>query len=215
MATAALVSHDIEVGRRIVAALTRAAIPVTVYLWAFNPERNEWQFIVATPLVDSKGPLDAYNDVNRALQRGGIIDDIARTTVYLRSPSDRVLKALERESKAVPHETFRVVNAPIAGAFVEDAYLYHGSIDIIALTNAKGATQTKYSIIYLPHSGGGAAPSRQIDGTDNLKEFLESKFLRLRRDVVESTIEELSDIGNASIPNVQLRNQDLKRLGLL
>jgi hypothetical protein len=214
MAAAALVTHDIEVGRRIVAALTRAAIPVSVYLWAFNPQRNEWQFIVATPLVDSKGPLDAYNEVNRALLRGGIIDDIARTTVYLRSPNDRVLKTLEKESKAVPHETFRVVNAPIAGAFVEDAYLYHGSLDIIALANPKG-THTKYSIIYLPHAGGGAAPSRQIDGTENLSNFLESKFLRLRRDVVASTIEELSESGNASIPNVQLRTQDLKRLGLL
>jgi hypothetical protein len=215
MVTAALVNHDIEVGRRIVATLTRASIPVTVYLWAFIPERGEWQFIVATPLVDSKGPLDAYNEVNRALQRGGMIDDIALTTVFLRSPNDRVLKSLERESRAVPHETFRVVNAPIAGSFVEDAYLYHGSIDIIAIGNARGATPHKYSIIYLPYSGGGAAPSRQIDGFENLRDFLESKPLHVRKDVVESALRELAERGSASIPNVSLRTQELKRFGLL
>jgi hypothetical protein len=215
MAAAALVSHDIEVGRRIVATLTRASIPVTVYLWAFIPQLQEWQFIVATPLVDSKGPLDAYNEVNRALQRGGMVDDIALTTVFLRSPNDRVLKSLEKESRAVPHETFRVVNAPIAGNFVEDAYLYHGSIDILALTNPRGGVSDKYSVIYLPYSGGGAAPSTQIDDTEKLRTFLENKLLHLRRDIVESTLRELSEVGNASIANVQLRTQDLKRLGLL
>ena len=55
MATAALVNHDIELGRRIVAILTRASIPVTVYLWAFIPQLEEWQFIVATPSSTRRG----------------------------------------------------------------------------------------------------------------------------------------------------------------
>jgi|GEM_PF-1495308 hypothetical protein len=214
MATAALVNNDIEVGRRIVATLTRASIPVTVYLWAFIPQLEEWQFIVATPLVDSKGPLEAYNEVNRALQRGGVIDKITLTTVFLRSPNDRVLKSLEKESRAVPDESFRVVNAPISGSFVEDAYIYHGSIDILRLESPKGYVINKYSVIYLPHSGGGTAPSRQIEGIEALREFLESKPLHLRKDAVESSFKELSERGAASIPNVRLRSQELKRLGL-
>jgi len=214
MVTAALVRHDIDVGRRIVAALTRANIPVTVYLWAFVPEREEWQFIVATPLVDSKGPLDAYNEVNRALQGGGLVDGLALATVFLRSPNDRVLKSLEKESKSVPNETFRVVNAPIAGNFVEDAYLYHGSIDIMALANARGVASKKYSVVYLPHSGGGTAPSRQVEGNEAMKDFLASK-LRLRRELVESTLKELTEVGSVSVPNLHLRTHDLKRVGML
>jgi len=171
--------------------------------------------MVATPLVDTKGPLSAYGEVNKALQKEGVFDDIPMRRIFLRSPNDKVLKSLERESRAVPQEAFRVVNEQIAGSFVEDAYLYHGSIDIIALTNARGAAPNRYSVIYLPYAGSGAAPSRQIDGTENLGDFLESKPLRLRRDVVESTIKELSESGSASISNVQLRTQDLKRLGLL
>jgi hypothetical protein len=215
MATATLVSNDIEIGRRIVAALTRASIPVTVYLWAFIPQLQEWQFMVATPLVDTKGPLSAYGEVNRALQKEGVFDDIPLRRIFLRSPNDKVLKSLEKESRAVPQEAFRVVNEQIAGSFVEDAYLYQGSIDIMALTNARGAVPNRYSVIYLPYAGGGAAPSRQIDGKENLRDFLESKPLGLRREVVESTIKEVSESGSASISNVQLRTQDLKRLGLL
>ena len=85
--------------------------------------------------------------------RGGIVDDITLTTVFLRSPNDRVLKALEKESRAVPHETFRVVNASIAGRFVEDAYLYQGSIDILGLASARVGSSNKYSVVYLPYPG--------------------------------------------------------------
>ena len=215
MATAALVNNDIEIGRRIVAALTRASIPVTVYLWAFIPQLQEWQFMVATPLVDTKGPLAAYGEVNRALQKEGVFYDAPIRRIFLRSPSDKVLKSLEKESRAVPQEAFRVVNEQIAGNFVEDAYLYHGSIDIIALENTRRGVPHKYSVIYLPYSGGGAAPSRQIDGAENLKDFLESKPIHLRKDVVESALRELAESGSASIPNVPLRTQELKRLGML
>jgi len=215
MATAALVSNDIEIGRRIVAALTRASIPVRVYLWAFVPQLQEWQFMVATPLVDTKGPLAAYGEVNKALQKEGIFEDSPQRRIFLRSPNDKVLKSLEKASRSVPHEAFRVVNEQIAGNFVEDAYLYSGSIDIMALTSARGGVRDRYSVVYLPYSGSGAAPSKQINGTENLRDFLESKLLRLRRDVVESTIHELSANGSASISNVQLGTQDLKRLGML
>jgi hypothetical protein len=215
MATTTLVNSDIEIGRQIVTALTRARIPVAVYLWAFVPQLQEWQFIIATPLVDTKGPLAAYGEVNKVLRREGLFDDTPLRRIFLRSPNDRVLKSLEKESRAVPQESFRIVNEQIAGNFVEDAYLYHGSIDIIRLENSRGVAFDKYSVVYLPYSGGGAVPSRQIDGAENLKEFLESNLLHLRKDVVESALKELSESGSASIPNVQLKTHELRRLGLL
>ncbi len=144
MATATLVNKEIEVGRRIVAALTRASIPVTVYLWAFVPQLEEWQFMVATPLVDTKGPLAAYDEVNKALQREGIFDDLPVRRIFLESPNDRVLKALEKESRAIPDEAFRVVNEQIAGNFVEDVYVYSGAIDIQESENIPRGSPSAY-----------------------------------------------------------------------
>jgi hypothetical protein len=208
MATATLVNSDIEIGRRIVAALARAAIPVTVYLWAFIPQLQEWQFIVATPLVDTKGPLAAYSEVNKALQK------VPLRRIFLRSPNDRVLKALERESRAVPQEAFRVVNESIGGNFVEDAYLYTGSIHIVQFENSRRLSPNKYSLVYAPYSGpGGAVPSLKLDGIESVRDFLVSK-LRIHRFAVESAMKELSTTGSTSIPNVQLRRSELKRLGL-
>jgi len=215
MATATLVNSDIEIGRQIVAALTRANVPVTVYLWAFVPQLQEWQFMIATPLVDSKGPLAAYGEVNKILRREGLLDETPLRRIFLRSPNDRVLKSLEKESRAVPQEAFRVVNEQIAGNFVEDAYLYSGSLDITQFETSRGVVPDTYSVIYLPYSGGGAVPSRQIHGTENVREFLQSTLLHLRKDVVESALKELANSDSTSIPNVQLKTQELKRLGLL
>jgi hypothetical protein len=213
MATAALVNQDIEIGRHIVAALTRANVPVTVYLWALVSE--EWLFIVATPLVDSKGPLPAYDQVNRALQRAGVLADVPRQMIFLMSPNDPELRALEKQSKAMPQESFRVVNASIAGRFVEDAYLYTGSIHIVQLENSRGTVPHKYSVIYAPYSGpGGAVPSVKLDGVENVRAFLTSK-LHVDHFAADLALKELSAKRSTSIPNVQLKTRELKRLGLL
>ena len=211
MATATLVNNDIEIGRRIVAALARAAIPVTVYLWAFIPQLQEWQFIIATPLVDTKGPLAAYGEVNKALQKQGVFDDVPLRRIFLKSPSDRVLKSLEKLSKTVPQETFRVVNEQIAGTFVEDAYVYTGSIHVMRLEES---TPDEYWVLYAPYAGrGGAKPTVHLDGIEHVREFLENK-VGVRKEILEPALKELTDRGGVSIPNVQLKPQDLKRLGL-
>ena len=211
MATATLVNNDIEIGRRIVAALTRASIPVTVYLWAFIPQLQEWQFMVATPLVDTKGPLAAYGEVNSALRRAGAFEDIPLRRIFLKSPNDRVLKSLEKESRAIPQESFRVVNEPIAGNFVEDAYVYSGSIEIAESENIpRGIAPSTYSVSYVPYSGPGDTAVR-VNGTNDLRKLLLSD-LHISPDVVESTLRELSARKTVLIPNVQLRVRDLRRL---
>jgi hypothetical protein len=210
MATATLVNNDIEIGRRIVAALTRASIPVTVYLWAFIPQLQEWQFMVATPLVDTKGPLAAYGEVNRALQKEGVFEDVPLRRIFLKSPNDRILKSLEKESRAIPQETFRVVNEQIAGNFVEDAYVYSGSLDISESENHGGMAPSTYWVTYAPYAGPGDA-TWPIRGLDSLRELLVSK-LRISRAIVESALKDVSTNKRASIPNLQLRARDLKRL---
>ena len=214
MATAALVNQDIEVGRQIVAALTRAAIPVTVYLWAFIPQLEEWQFMIATPLVDTKGPLAAYGEVNKALRKEGFLGEVPLRRIFLKSPNDRVLRSLEKESKAVPQEVFRIMNEQIAGSFVEDAYVYSGSLDILRSEPVRDDAEPRFLVVYAPYSGlGGAVPSVQLEGTEELREFLQRK-VGIRRDVVDRALRDLSESGNSAIPNVQLRHHELKRLGL-
>jgi hypothetical protein len=69
MATAVLVDRDLDIGRRVLAALTRAHIPVSVAFWAYVPQISEWQLFTATPLVDSKSHRSAYEQVLRTLAK--------------------------------------------------------------------------------------------------------------------------------------------------
>ena len=185
-----------------------------MYLWAFVPQLQEWQFIIATPLVDTKGPIAAYGEVQRALEKHGVYKDIPLRRIFLKSPKDRVLTLLEKQSRAAPHEDFREVNAPIAGDFVEDAYLYVGSIHIVQVQRAKPDTAEVYSVIYTPYKGpGGAAPSVRIVGAASLRDFLEIK-LHIARDIVDSALRNLDEYGTAFVPEVHLTVHELKRLGL-
>ena len=214
MATAALVSGDIEIGRQIVAALSRARIPVTVYLWAFLPQLQEWQFIVATPLVDTKGPLAAYSEVNRTLQKAGVFGEVPLRRIFLKSPNDRVLRSLEKQSKAVPQEAYRVVNEQIAGSFVEEAYLYKGFVHIAQLRQLRGRGDPVYSVMYAPYEGPPSiVPDKRISGVAGLRDFLVNR-LHISRDVLASTLRNLGEGGSVAIPNVELTYADLKRVGL-
>jgi hypothetical protein len=214
MATAALVNHDIEIGRRIVAALTRGGVPVSVDLRAYIPRLEEWQFFIATPFVDSKGPIGAYKEVEKALQKYGTYEDVPLRRIYLRSPKDRTLRLLEKQSRGIPHEDFRVVNAPISGSYVEDAYVYSGSVHLVQLQKTGSNGQEAYLAIYTPYAGpGGAAPNRQFRGTGELRTFLEEQ-LHVAVDVIDSALRDLSQTGSASIPNVELKTAELRRLGL-
>lgn len=215
MATTTLVDkNSIDLGRKVIAAISRAGIPVAVGLWAFASESEEWRLTIATPLVDELGPLAAYGKVRKALEKAGVEDEFPLRWIYLRSPKDRVLRLLQKESRALGslgHEDYRLVNAPIEGSFVEEAYLYTGFIDILR-ESPEGSAQDKYLVIYTPGSGG-TAPIVRVRGIDPLRDLLERK-IGLRREIAGSALKELAEKGDTVIPNVQLRPSDLKRLGL-
>ncbi len=168
--------------------------------------------MVATPLVDTKGPRAAYGEVEKALQKEGVLGDFPLRRIFLRSPSDKVLKFLERESKAVPQEAFRVVNEQIAGNFVEDAYLYAGSIRIYSVKSA-GSAAEKFKVIHIPGSGRGVAREVPVWGAEQLRDFLE-KDIGIDREIVERAIRDLAEKEYTTIRNVQLNHSKLKRLGL-
>jgi len=213
MATTALVDKSsIDLGRMVISALSRAGIRVNVGLWAFASESEEWQLTIATPLVDELGPLAAYGRVRKALEKAGVEDDFPLRRIYLRSPKDRVLQSLEKESRALGHEDYRLVNGSIEGSFVEDAYLYKGFIQINTIQGR--SAPPLYSVFYAPYEGvGGMVPDRKIQGIDELRDFL-SNSLYLAEGRIESALRDLGERGNATLANVELRNKDLKRLGL-
>src|SRR6266487_5334987 len=162
MATTALVDRDLEIGRKILAALTTASIPVSVALWAYIPQIGEWQLFIATSLVDSKGPKAAYDQVLGILHDVGMDPELPWRRIFLRSPKDPVLRTLEdrtgysgpieiMESENLPKGpsayyvtyarrpggTFRILNEAVGDRFVEYAYVYGATWHVRGIRNLK------------------------------------------------------------------------------
>ena len=190
-----LVREDHEILDRVVQALSRANIPVTLVEWDYVSETEEGQLaklVIGTPLHDSKGPHEAYSRVIEALERAGFYEKVPMLRVSVLSPEASVVRALAQEVK---NRT-------------------EGNIHILAYDPNQPDDKKEYSVIFAPFAGsGGAVPAKHLTGTPELRKFLE-EHLHIRRSPVEEALLELGRKGHASIFNVQLTARERKRLGL-
>lgn len=214
MATSALVERDVELGRKLVAALALSRIPVTAAFWGRTEESNKWGIFVVTPLVDSKGRSAAYREVMGALETNKVFSDIPWMRIFVVSPRSPASRTITGRNSTMAFETMGTLNADVGERFVEDAYLYSGSVHVVEVQKPMSNAIGRYSVVYAPYAGpGGAAKPRVLDGLEALEGFLEEDVKIDGSDVSEA-ISQLRRHGWSSIPNVILRSPDLKRLGL-
>jgi len=211
-----LVDKDVASGRRILEALARAGVPVTVSSWIYFPELSEWQFFIATPLVDRKGPRGAYGQVLTIMTKEDILPEFPLRRVFLIGPDHPIAERIRANLKAGENQAHQVVNVPVADGFARDAYVYLGGSVGILLDRDKGDFETNiYSVMFYPYSGpGGAVPAKKIEGLEELRYFLQTK-LRVEEQIVDAVLEELRKVRRVTIPSRQLMPGELKRLGLV
>jgi hypothetical protein len=124
MDKATLVDIDITGGERVLQILDRASFKVSVALWLYSSEFEAWRLNIASPLVDTEGPKEAYIRLLSAL-RAADPDLTANLTITLVSPKDPLMRALRRTFGAASNvHGMRLGNNVIDGLFVEQAYVY-------------------------------------------------------------------------------------------
>jgi hypothetical protein len=187
---ATLVRSDLDIGGQVLVALSRAKIPVTLCDWNYVPELDEWQLIIATPWYDKRGPHEANAKIISVLQDAGIYADVPIRRLFVRSPQDPLVKALEREVKTQTE----------------------GTIHIVASTRQNHSVQ--YSLVFAPFTGlGGAMPAKHISGPEQLREFLE-EYLHIGKSDVDEALTELNRKPSTSIFHVRLTKREARNLGL-
>lgn len=185
-----LVRNDLDARGQIQNALSIAGIPVSLVQVDYVPQLDEWQVFVATPLYDTKGPQEANSRVIRALQDAGVYRGIPIRRLFVKSPTDPFVKALEEEIKGMSE----------------------GAIHILAYK--RGTRQEQYSVIFAPFSGpGGSVPSRRFNGPEQLRGFLEDE-IGISRSSVDEAFTQLRREGSASIFNVQLTRREARKFAL-
>jgi hypothetical protein len=190
MDQALLVKSDRDTGAKVIAALHQAAIPVTLFDWNYIPELQEWQLIIASPWVDTKGPHTANRALVDALKQAGVYDDVPIRRVFLRSPNDPIVKSIQRE-------------------------LTEQNQGFLHLLKDQSSNPVAYSLIFAPTtSPGGAAPMKIFRSLPNLTTFL-TESLGLRQKAVSDALDEVERTDVASLYPVTLTTRQIKRFGLV
>jgi hypothetical protein len=189
MDQAVLVKSDRDIGAKVVEALSRASIPVSLLDWTYVPQLGEWQLVIASSWVDAKGPLTTYRALVDALKKAGIYEGVPMRRVFLRSPNDPLVKMLEREVKEQ-----------------NEGFLH------ILKHHAKNSSQ--YSVVFAPIVGpGGAVPARRLANLEELESFLQND-LGVKRRAIRDAIEEIGRGDSSSIYPVTLTTRQMKKLEL-
>lgn len=190
MDQATLVKQDLNIGARVMEALSRTKIPVTLCTWVYLPELEEWQLVVATPWYDTKGPRDSYRAVVDALERADIYRQVPIRRIIVQSPDDLLIRTLQQEVKEQ-----------------EEGFLH-------VLRAARPSNGQEYAVIFAPvASDGGALPVRRFSTLEDLVLFLD-RSIGLKPSAIEKAIEEVKRSGTSSIHPVLLGARRAKRLGL-
>ncbi len=190
MDQATLVKSDRIIEAKVLDALDRARIPVTLCEWNFVPQLEEWQLIIATPWYDSKGPRTTYTTVVDALESAGIYKDVPMRRVFLKSPDDPLVKVLQ-------HETLTH---------------WEGFIHILRHQGNGGVPE--YSLVFAPVTREGAVPVQRFPTVDDLKSFL-AEDLHLAPSAFQGALDETKRTGSGSIYPVTLTTRQIKKLGLV
>ena len=144
MVKTTLVERDLEEGRRLLERLDvkeaetavapskrRAAVPpgskvpVQAAFWWYLPESQEWRLIIATPLVDSSGPLSVYTKIQARLSTIKPPSTLTAQNISAISPKDERVKMLRKAMKVVSGSSQGRFNRKTAsGIYIDDAYIY-------------------------------------------------------------------------------------------
>lgn len=120
----ALVTADFTSGLEFIRALDRSGLSISVALWLYSSEHEDWRFVLASRQLDLAGPSEAYGLVHDALAAEGI--PLERTPVLLiLRMSDPFIRSLRRLfAKAKTVEGMRLGGQLIGDRFVPDALVY-------------------------------------------------------------------------------------------
>ena len=127
MVKTSLVETDIVDGRRLVAALNQinSHFKVHAAFWLYRPEVLEWRFMIATPLVDQRGPFSTYADLQGILRTIAPPLSISMQDISVVSPNDKLVKVLKRAAQIPPGALgVRFGRSRLEDTYVEDAYVY-------------------------------------------------------------------------------------------
>jgi hypothetical protein len=123
----ALVTSDIDAGKKVVEALDQEHADVRAALWLYVPDASEWRLILSLPIVDREGSEAGYKLVQRALTKHEVPLPLRRISVV--GVSEPLARRLRRFVKTPPIGTsdISISSSSLDGLLIEGAHVYRST----------------------------------------------------------------------------------------
>ncbi len=123
MAQEVLLEKDLETGRQLIDLLKRQSFNFNHVFWLFREERERWQLVIVSPLVDQKGFMEIYKGLVENIRNASFVTEIRNLTLL--SPNDKYSKGIDETLKKYPvgsdlHEKGIVLE----GVYYDGVYIY-------------------------------------------------------------------------------------------
>ncbi len=118
-----LVEADFAAGINFFQALDRSDLSISVALWLYSAEHEDWRFVLASRRLDAAEPSQAYGLIHRAFEAAGISPEQTPALMVLRM-SDPFIRALRRIFVTKSVEGMRLAGQFLGDRFVQDALVY-------------------------------------------------------------------------------------------
>lgn len=121
MAKTALVDKYINDGRMLISALDKDGFQIDTALWFYSEELDEWQLVIATPLVDQIGLRETIRRAQSVTREMTSIS-LSLSDISILSPHSNLINAIK---STVSRSKDVILKGTVAnGILVNDAYIY-------------------------------------------------------------------------------------------
>jgi hypothetical protein len=124
MDRATLVTAEFGTGAKVLEILDRSGLAVSVAMWLYAPEYEDWRFVLSSRRLDNLPPSEAYGFVHDALEQAGFPLERTPPLLILRMTDPFIRTLRHRFGKGKSVEGMRLGGQMIGGRFIEDALVY-------------------------------------------------------------------------------------------
>ncbi len=120
----ALVTTDITSGSKILEILDDAGLGISLAMWLYAPQYEDWRLALSSRRLDSVGPADAYGLIYDALEKAMFPVELTPPLLIFKmtDPFVRDLRRVFGKAKSV--EGMRLGGQMMGNQFIEDGVVY-------------------------------------------------------------------------------------------
>ena len=127
MVETALLTSDIDTGKRVIGALDAESADLRSALWLYIPDSSEWRLVLSLPAVDREGLRAGYRLVQRALAKHRV--DLLLRRIDVMGVAEPLARRLRRYLRTPASGTsdITIQSESVDGYLIEGAHVYRST----------------------------------------------------------------------------------------